>query len=136
MDRRNQVSGQTPVFDALGKHFLEIMLPAVDGGTPRPEKAFELLQSTVRMSSLSKGGGDKKHRRPVYPALPEPNRWRKDTAAATITTAAQAIANFKYLIQIRRTAPRLSRIVGVVQRPPTKGQRCTRACSASFKSIL
>jgi hypothetical protein len=113
-DRWDQVPGQTPVGKALGKQFSKIMFPTVNGGTSYTEKAFELLQGPIRISSLSKGGGDKKHRCPVYPAPPKPNRWGQDTAPAAFTTAAQAIANLKCLIQIRRTAPRLSRIVGVM----------------------
>lgn len=130
MDRWDQVSGQTQIGKALGKEFSKIMFPTVDGGTPCTAKAFELLQGMVRISSLAKGGGDKQYWCPIHPAPPEPNRWRQDTATATFTTAAQAIPNVKYLIQIRRAAPRLSQIVGIMQRPPAKGQRRLFACSA------
>ena len=130
------MSGQTPVFDALGKQLLKIMFPAVDGGAPYTEKAFELFQGAVRIAALSEGSDDKQHRGPIYPALPKPDGWRKDTAPAAFTTAAQAITNSKYLIQIRRTAPRLSRIIGIVQRPSAVGQRWDRTCSAISKSIL
>jgi hypothetical protein len=95
-----------------------------------------LLQSTVRISSLAKGGGDKQYRRPIHSAFPKPNRWWENTTPATFTTAAQAIANLKYLIKIRRAASRLSRVVGIVQRPPTIGQPRARACSANSISIL
>ena len=116
------MSGQTPVGKALGKKFSKIMFPMVDGGSPYTEKAFELRKGAVRIFSLPKGGGDKKHRRPVHPALPKPNRWWENTAPAAFTTAAQAIAKFKCLIKFRRTATRLAWIVGIMQRPPAIGQ--------------
>lgn len=127
VDRWDQVSGATAEGKALGKQFPEIVFPTVDGGTPYTEKALELLQGAVRISPLSKGGSDKKHRCPVHPALPKPNRWWQNTAPAAFTTAAQAIANLKCLIQIRGTAFWLSRIVGIVQWPPTIGQPLARA---------
>jgi len=130
MDRWDQVSGQTPIGKTLGKKFSKIMHPTVDGGTPYTEKAFELHKGAVRISSLSKGSGDKQHRRPVNPALPKPNRWWENSAPTAFTTAAQAITNHKSLIQIRRAAFWLSRVVGIVQRPPAIGQPRTRVCSA------
>jgi len=136
MNRWDQVSGQPPIGNALEKKFSKILFPTIDGGTPWTQKALELLQGMVRISSLAKGGGDKKHRRPVYPALPKTNRWRKNTAPATFTAATQAITNRICLIQIRRAAPRLSQIVGIMQRPPAIGQCRTLACSASSRSIL
>jgi hypothetical protein len=97
MNRWDQVSGQTPVADGLGKQFTKVMLPTVDGGPPYTEKAFELLQGMVRISSLAKGGDDKQDRRPVNPPLPKPNRWRQDTTPATFTAAAQANPKLKSL---------------------------------------
>jgi hypothetical protein len=107
-DRWDQVPGHTPVGKALGEQFSKIVFPTVNGGAPYTENAFELLQGPIRISSLSKGNDDKKHRCPVYPAPPEPNRWGHHAAPAAFTTAAQAKTNFKCRIQVRRTAPRLS----------------------------
>ena len=130
------MSGQTPISKALGKKCSEVVLPTVDGGTPYPAKALELLQGMVWIASLAKGGDDEQDRRPVNPAVPKSNRWRENTAPATFSAAAQAITVLKDLIKIRRAAPRLSRIVGIMQRSPAIGQRWALVRSASSRSIL
>jgi len=114
VDRRDQVSGQTPVLDTLRKKLPEILFPTVDGGTPYPEKGTDSFKGKVRISSLANSRDDKQNGRPVDPALPKPNRWREDTTPATFPAAAQAITNLKCLIKIRGTASRLTRIVCIM----------------------
>jgi hypothetical protein len=88
VDGRYHVSGQTPVFDTLGKKLSEILFPTVDGGTPYPEKGTDSFKGKVRISSLANSRDNKQNGRPVNPALPKPNRWREDTTPATFTAAA------------------------------------------------
>jgi len=57
-NRRDQVSGQTPIRKALGKKGSKVVLPTVDGGTPYPTKALELFQGMLRIASLPKGSDD------------------------------------------------------------------------------
>ena len=132
---RHQVPGQTPVVDREGEKLKKVSLPTLDGAAPYPAKALEPLQGNVRILSLPKGADQQHHRRPVDPALPEPQRWRQYPAPATKGTAAQAEVDLISLAKIRGPTPRLSLVVGAMQRTPAIGQPWALVCSHRSRSI-
>ena len=95
-----------------------------------------MFQGNSGISPLTKGTDQQQHRRPVNPAAPKTHRWRQHTAPTTGTAAAQAKANFKSFFKIRGPTPRLSQVVGTMQRTPAKGQRRDRVRLARSWSIL
>jgi hypothetical protein len=115
------VPAQAPVVDAVGEKLFKVPQPAPDRGAPYPAKALKPLKGDVRILPLPKGADQQHHRRKVDPALPEPHRWRQYPAPATSGTAAQAEADLKSLAKIRGPTPRLSLVVGAVQRAPAIG---------------
>lgn len=135
-DGRHQVAAQAPVVGAVGEKLFKVMQPALDGSAPYTAKALEPLKGDVRILSLPKSTDQQHHRRPVDPALPEPQRWRQYPSAATRCAAAQAEANLKSLAKIRGPTPRLSLVVGAMQRTPAIGQPLARICSQRSLSIL
>ena len=132
---RYQVSGQTPIVDRVREKLKKISLPTLDCGAPYPAKPLESLKCNVRILSLPKGADQQHHRRPVDPAAPKTNRWRQHPAPTARRTAAQAETNLISLANIRGPTPRLSLVVGTVQRPPAKGHPLARVCSHRTLSI-
>ena len=133
--RRHQPSRQSPPRLTVWKYLPKITKPTGQCRARHTKKRLELLNRITPIPALAQRRDHQQHRRPINTAPPKQYRWRQHPAPAALLSTAQTQTDCVDLIKIRRTSPRLTQIWGVMQRPPTVGQRFERTFSARSTSI-